>query len=351
MYEASHASDAATPMAGSVPTRSISFPTMNESIYEPQVNRVHDLSPGAGMEDRKLKPLDAFPDSVRPWSYDNGMTGDAPQQTQYSPLPRGQPQYSDASYGLSLAATQPYVPTSNMTFDAISDRLRPGHDLAPPAQAMLPAVALSSDIFKWHEISQRYEQIPSTSPVHSSASDGKEANSPRSVHSASPSHHSAQSEGKDVLDESAAAVPAKKKRRRASGRQLEVLNGVYARTAFPTTEERHELARQLDMSPRSVQIWFQNRRQSQRERRPMGASPLAPNLDRIPKRTHSPSGSIGSLYPMPGQTFNAFDFQVGAAADPALDARGAGPLIKTEDTPQLESMRRGRPRRVHSPGA
>ena len=53
-----------------------------------------------------------------------------------------------------------------------------------------------------------------------------------------------------------ADVPPKKKRRRASGRQLETLNSVYARTAFPTTEERHELARQLEMTPRSVQIWY-----------------------------------------------------------------------------------------------
>lgn len=47
----------------------------------------------------------------------------------------------------------------------------------------------------------------------------------------------------------------KKKRKRADANQLRVLNEVYARTAFPSTEERNALAKQLDMSPRSVQIW------------------------------------------------------------------------------------------------
>lgn len=47
----------------------------------------------------------------------------------------------------------------------------------------------------------------------------------------------------------------KKKRKRADAHQLKVLNEVYARTAFPSTEERNELAKQLDMSARSVQIW------------------------------------------------------------------------------------------------
>jgi homeobox protein YOX1/YHP1 len=48
----------------------------------------------------------------------------------------------------------------------------------------------------------------------------------------------------------------KKKRKRADARQLEALNRMYARTAFPSTEERLGLARELDMSARSVQIWL-----------------------------------------------------------------------------------------------
>ncbi|KAG8907438.1 hypothetical protein FRB99_004233 [Tulasnella sp. 403] len=57
-------------------------------------------------------------------------------------------------------------------------------------------------------------------------------------------------------------VTQKPKRRRADAAQLRVLHEVYARTAFPTTEERVELGKKLNMSPRQVQIWFQNRRQN-----------------------------------------------------------------------------------------
>ncbi|EAU91502.2 hypothetical protein CC1G_01991 [Coprinopsis cinerea okayama7 len=57
----------------------------------------------------------------------------------------------------------------------------------------------------------------------------------------------------------------KKKRKRADAAQLKVLNETYARTAFPSTEERQALAKRLDMSARSVQIWFQNKRQSMRQ--------------------------------------------------------------------------------------
>lgn len=48
----------------------------------------------------------------------------------------------------------------------------------------------------------------------------------------------------------------KKKRKRADAAQLKVLNETYARTAFPSTEERIQLAKLLDMTARSVQIWW-----------------------------------------------------------------------------------------------
>ena len=54
--------------------------------------------------------------------------------------------------------------------------------------------------------------------------------------------------------------PVMKKRKRADAAQLKVLNETYQRTAFPSTEERQDLARKLDMPPRSVQIWFVIRR-------------------------------------------------------------------------------------------
>ncbi|KAJ8658994.1 hypothetical protein O0I10_005376 [Lichtheimia ornata] len=61
-------------------------------------------------------------------------------------------------------------------------------------------------------------------------------------------------------------MPLKAKRKRASPAQLSVLNHVFSQTYFPSTELRIELGKQLGMSPRAVQIWFQNKRQSLRTR-------------------------------------------------------------------------------------
>ncbi|KAJ2492017.1 hypothetical protein IWW47_004996, partial [Coemansia sp. RSA 2052] len=60
--------------------------------------------------------------------------------------------------------------------------------------------------------------------------------------------------------------PIKGKRKRANAQQLDVLNKVFASTSFPSTELRNRLARDLGMTPRTVQIWFQNKRQASRQR-------------------------------------------------------------------------------------
>ena len=114
----------------------------------------------------------------------------------------------------------------------------------------------------------------------------------------------------------------KKKRKRADARQLESLNRMYARTAFPSTEERQQLAKDLDMSARSVQIWlvlplfttcviseiidfslrFQNKRQASRQggRTPANPSSQAVALppDTSPAVVHPPRGSVPPLSPM-----------------------------------------------------
>ncbi|WWD04340.1 hypothetical protein V865_002409 [Kwoniella europaea PYCC6329] len=51
-------------------------------------------------------------------------------------------------------------------------------------------------------------------------------------------------------------------RKRADDSQLAILNEVFEKTAYPSTEERDNLARKLGMTSRSVQIWFQNRRRA-----------------------------------------------------------------------------------------
>ncbi|KAJ7442443.1 hypothetical protein FB451DRAFT_1376979 [Mycena latifolia] len=53
-------------------------------------------------------------------------------------------------------------------------------------------------------------------------------------------------------------------RRRAMGAQLKVLQGLFTRNPRPDAARRKALAAQLNMTPRSIEIWFQNRRASEK---------------------------------------------------------------------------------------
>ncbi|KAJ9050236.1 hypothetical protein DSO57_1003944 [Entomophthora muscae] len=48
--------------------------------------------------------------------------------------------------------------------------------------------------------------------------------------------------------------------------QTKALKALFKRTMFPTTTERHAVARQLEIDPKAVQIWFQNQRQKLRSK-------------------------------------------------------------------------------------
>ncbi|KAH9949568.1 homeobox-domain-containing protein [Amylocystis lapponica] len=86
--------------------------------------------------------------------------------------------------------------------------------------------------------------------------------------------------------------PIKKKRKRADAEQLKVLNETYSRTAFPSTEERIELAKKLGMSARSVQIWFQNKRQAMRQSTRQASTSIPPTTNEpFPGSSHSSSPS------------------------------------------------------------
>lgn len=82
----------------------------------------------------------------------------------------------------------------------------------------------------------------------------KETQHPYARYSGTPQSMGYASEASVVVPP--AEEPVKKKRKRADAAQLKVLNETYQRTAFPSTEERLKLANELDMPPRSVQIWF-----------------------------------------------------------------------------------------------
>ncbi|KXN66480.1 Homeodomain-like protein, partial [Conidiobolus coronatus NRRL 28638] len=55
-----------------------------------------------------------------------------------------------------------------------------------------------------------------------------------------------------------------KTRKRTTRAQFQVLEESFLHDPKPTVQIRRLLAQKLDMSPRTVQIWFQNRRAKQK---------------------------------------------------------------------------------------
>ncbi|KAI9303113.1 homeobox domain-containing protein, partial [Cunninghamella echinulata] len=51
-----------------------------------------------------------------------------------------------------------------------------------------------------------------------------------------------------------------KHRRRISTEQCDILESEYEKNTKPNASKRYQLAHQLGMTPRTVQIWFQNKR-------------------------------------------------------------------------------------------
>lgn len=128
------------------------------------------------------------------------------------------------------------------------------HISTPQAAAAAAAAAAAM-------ISPMPNEIPSMNPILNNG-----------IHHMGPSHS-----GIPMM----AGRPVKPKRKRATPEQTNRLNEVFAETFFPTSNQRMDLAMELGMSPRTVQIWFQNKRQGWRSehRRPVPREPVPLNTD------------------------------------------------------------------------
>jgi hypothetical protein len=70
----------------------------------------------------------------------------------------------------------------------------------------------------------------------------------------------AQKEAAKVDATAAYFVAQSKKRRRTSPEELDILETTFKSDPMPNQALRQQLAQQLGMTPRRVQIWFQNKR-------------------------------------------------------------------------------------------
>lgn len=93
-----------------------------------------------------------------------------------------------------------------------------------------------------------------------------------------------------------------KRRHRTSPEQLQKLEMTYAKEKMPNQELRESLARELGMTPRRVQIWFQNKRAKEKRTKhsepqtsPRHSGSEISSLDSSPRS--SSESSLGPLLP------------------------------------------------------
>ena len=205
----------------------------------------------------------------------SAFPGDDDPRLQYSfPAPQQVPQhYSYRDPSTSYSNHPPTLPRINVSEDHSRDeRWPPNHYGGTSAANRVPETVFSPVASyptpSFHYPPQHHTQgmlhearfslpvdtstSPSTGTVRRGpASVERTPTTTRSAHTVSP--YSRHPPASVTLPDH---PPPKKKRKRADAEQLRVLNEVYARTAFPSTEERQDLASRLGMSPRSVQIWY-----------------------------------------------------------------------------------------------
>lgn len=106
-----------------------------------------------------------------------------------------------------------------------------------------------------------YNQVPHNQPAHINmgqqfgAALPREEVNPHARYASHPQYE--QAEHEIVVPPEKSDKPATKPRRKKANKaQLEVLNRTYQRTAYPSAAEREQLATELGMLPRSVQIWY-----------------------------------------------------------------------------------------------
>ena len=100
--------------------------------------------------------------------------------------------------------------------------------------------------------------MPSTMASTSGSAEGPSSNRPESP---------APAEDEEIAPEEAAEATAGRKRKGKSTRwnipssALSMLEQMFSKDKFPSVETRKKIAGDLKVTPRQVQVWFQNKRQ------------------------------------------------------------------------------------------
>ncbi|KAF8894074.1 hypothetical protein BD779DRAFT_974736 [Infundibulicybe gibba] len=267
-----------------------------QPAYSTYPSRTSPPIPGNAPDSRKLPPLATSNAGVERWP-------------QSSFIPSG-PTYPSAGIRSPTAS----YPTAYTAYPTSNQASGYSYHIGPPEPHghHVPSMATQGHV-------SGYEGMDSSRPEHRSSS----------PYSRSSSHVSPPGYTPPPISPTSEEPAIKKKRKRADAAQLKVLNETYSRTAFPSTEERHALAKALDMSARSVQIWFQNKRQSMRQ-------------------TNRQSSTVSSN--------SQQSFAMSSTQDPILDdmghtsggGYGPGPIPMTENSYMPRSQETPRPQQPSS---
>ncbi|KAG0356500.1 hypothetical protein BG005_004579 [Podila minutissima] len=121
-----------------------------------------------------------------------------------------------------------------------------------------------------HDQSSRRPSRPSSHSVHpfdvTNPASPPSSSSTHRPQMSSPTNNKGNKRAQEDSDPFIVEDGIKAKRKRANASQLSVLNAAFEKSYFPSTEERLRLSKECKMCPRTVQIWFQNKRQSVKAR-------------------------------------------------------------------------------------
>ncbi|KAF8716649.1 Homeodomain, partial [Rhizoctonia solani] len=137
-------------------------------------------------------------------------------------------------------------------------------------------------------------------------------------------------------------MPAPKKRTRTlmTPDQLTALHRLLSQTRFPTTEQREQCGREIGLSARRVQVWFQNQRQKSKAQQQASSGgggsrqPLTPQTSGPYRVFNYNSAYYDPPHPRPYTSPHPYTY--GESRHPAVDT---SPLLRR--TQRLSSHRRG----------
>ncbi|KAJ7783330.1 hypothetical protein B0H16DRAFT_1297213 [Mycena metata] len=129
-----------------------------------------------------------------------------------------------------------------------------------------------------------------------------------------------------------------KHRKRTTSAQLKVLEGIFRRDTKPNAALRTELASQLNMTARGVQVWFQNRRAKEKTKAAKGAVKAPKDVDSpSPRSSEDPDEQLPGLSTSSSPSPTATEPpSLHVVTDAVVSSWGGSPVVETPEDPPFD---------------